>query len=287
MTSVNPVSFFRNLRFSFNSIGGGEKPMPKRYEDLPIQENFIFTKVMSDPKLLKGLLIQILPHLDLSEIQIVLKEKTVDEYPNSHSVRFDVFAKDGKHMFCVEMQVSRYYFSPRHARYYQGAADMEDLNTGQDYEDLKDQYIIFICPFDPFGTNMLVYTVTNKVHETGEEFGDDTTKIFINCTGKNSEDYPLLKPFTDYVMATMSDDAYIAEVDQSVRQARMNPLWRKQYMDLRDYKKIGKDEGLREGRIEGKKEERLNNAEKMIRYGLSFDQTAEKEEYRNSLQLTD
>ena len=172
---------------------------------------------------------------------------------------------------------------------------MEDLNTGQDYEDLKDQYIIFICPFGPFGTNMLVYTVTNKVHETGEEFGDDTTKIFINCTGKNSEDYPLLKPFTDYVMATMSDDAYIAEVDQSVRQARMNPLWRKQYMDLRDYKKIGKDEGLREGRIEGKKEERLNNAEKMIRYGLSFDQTAEilelteseKEEYRNSLQLTD
>ena len=64
---------------------------------------------------------------------------------------------------------------------------------------------------------------------------------------------------------------------------------------IRDYKKIGKDEGLREGRIEGKKEERLNNAEKMIRYGLSFDQTAEilelteseKEEYRNSLQLTE
>ena len=225
---------------------------------------------MEDPHLLKELLRRILPGLPEGKLHIVVKERTIDEFMGAHGIRLDVFSEDDRHLYGVEMQVGSRKDLPERSRYYQASADMESLAPGEEYGKLKDQYIIFICPFDPFGTNMLVYTVTNKVHETGEEFGDDTTKIFINCTGKNSEDYPLLKPFTDYVMATMSDDAYIAEVDQSVRQARMNPLWRKQYMDLRDYKKIGKDEGLREGRIEGKKEERLNNAEKMIRYGLSF-----------------
>ena len=161
----------------------------KPYEELTISENFIFTKVMSDKEMLKGLLVRILPDLNIDDIDIVIKEKTVSEFNDSHGVRFDVYAKNGRRMFGVEMQVSKRYFAVKRSRYYQSASDMEDLEKGKTYDDLKDQYIIFICPFDPFDDNMLVYTFTNRCHETGKELGDETTKIFINCTGENSEKY--------------------------------------------------------------------------------------------------
>lgn len=38
----------------------------------------------------------------------------------------------------------------KRARYYHSQMDMELLRPGNDYAELPDTYVIFICDFDPF-----------------------------------------------------------------------------------------------------------------------------------------
>ena len=257
------------------------------YEKLTIQNNFIFTKVMEDPHLLKELLRRILPGLPEGKLHIVVKERMIDEFMGAHGIRLDVFSEDDRHLYGVEMQVGSRKDLPERSRYYQASADMESLAPGEEYGKLKDQYIIFICPFDD---NMLVYKFRNICPDTGRELGDRTTKIFINCTGENSDEYPLLKPFADYVMGIMSDDAYIAEVDRSVRMARKNPLWRKEYMDIRELqaeaKREGRQEGRAEGLAEGIRDTSVTMLKNMMEAGFSYEDACrilklDEEEFRS------
>ena len=215
----------------------------RQYEELTIRDNFIFTKVMSDPVILKKLLARIIPGISTEKIKVTVKEKTFGEYIGSHGIRIDVFAEDDTYLFAVEMQMSKKYFSAERTRYYQSIADSADLSPGTGYRKLKDLYIIFICPFDPFDDDLFMYTFTNRCHENGKELNDRTTKIFINCCGKNIDEYPLLKPFARYIMGETCADDYVFELDESVRAAKMNPLWRKEYMDLQMMLKIANEEG--------------------------------------------
>ena len=242
----------------------------KDYKQLTITDNFMFTKVMSDERLLKGLLERIIPGLDTAHISIVIKEHTIDEFFDTHGIRFDVYAEDDTHMFGVEMQMTKKNFSVKRTRYYQSTADMAQLSKGSEYDELKKQYVIFIFPFDPFDDNLFVYTYTNRCHETGKDLDDGTAKIFINCSAENKDEYPGLKPFGEYVMGRISDDAYISELDDSVRLARMNPMWRKEYMDLQEIRRIERKEGREEGREEGMMKERLKSVRALCDNGFEF-----------------
>ena len=39
---------------------------------------------------------------------------------------------------------------PKRARYYRGMIDLNILEKGKDYNQLKKSYVIFICNYDPF-----------------------------------------------------------------------------------------------------------------------------------------
>ena len=51
----------------------GEQSM-KQYRELTIQNNFMFTKVMSDGRLMKKLLERIFPSLNIRDLKVVIKE---------------------------------------------------------------------------------------------------------------------------------------------------------------------------------------------------------------------
>lgn len=51
----------------------------------------------------------------------------------------------------VEMQAVSHAALGKRARYYHSQIDMDLLETGKEYVELPDSYVIFICDFDPFG----------------------------------------------------------------------------------------------------------------------------------------
>ncbi len=65
------------------------------WEDLSISNDFLFGKVMQDPELCKGLLQRILPALEIDRIEYPQLQKSINMDMDAHSVRRDVYVKDG------------------------------------------------------------------------------------------------------------------------------------------------------------------------------------------------
>ena len=136
------------------------------WEELQISNDFIFGKVMQDPKLCKELLQRILPGLKIDRIEYPETQKAIRPDIDAKSVRLDVYVEDGKGtVYDIEMQVSMSKELPKRTRYYQSLLDMRMIDKGEPYKKLKPSYIIFICPFDQFGMGRHIYTFENICKE--------------------------------------------------------------------------------------------------------------------------
>ena len=142
-------------------------------------------------------------------------------------------------------------------RYYQGMIDLNILEKGENYKNLKKSFVIFICTFDLFGLGRHVYTFENRCIEDLElPLGDDTTKIILNTKGTLDDVSPEMKRLLDYVDGKGVSDTFTRDLEEAVQSARQNEKWRLDYMTLqqeyRERFQEGKAEGIKEGKIEGK-----------------------------------
>ena len=227
------------------------------WEELQISNDFIFGKIMQDPKLCKGLLQRILPGLKIDRIEYPETQKAIRPDIDAKSVRLDVYVEDGKGtVYDIEMQVSTSKELPKRTRYYQSLLDMQMIDKGEPYKKLKPSYIIFICPFDQFGMGRHIYTFENICKEDKSVLlNDGTTKIFLNAKGTMDDVSPELKAFLDYVAGKKPADPFVDELEEAVKNARKNREWRHEYMTLlmRDQEniEIGSEEGMEIGTAKG------------------------------------
>ena len=227
------------------------------WEELQISNDFIFGKIMQDPKLCKGLLQRILPGLKIDRIEYPETQKAIRPDIDAKSVRLDVYVEDGKGtVYDIEMQVGMSKELPKRTRYYQSLLDMQMIDKGEPYKKLKPSYIIFICPFDQFGMGRHIYTFENICKEDKSVLlNDGTTKIFLNAKGTMDDVSPELKAFLDYVAGKKPADPFVDELEEAVKNARKNREWRHEYMTLlmRDQENIemGMEKGMEIGKAEG------------------------------------
>ncbi len=120
-----------------------------KWEELSISNDFLFGKVMQNPKLCKELLQRILPDLNIERIEYPELQKSINMDMDARSVRLDVYVKDEKEVvYDIEMQVSHTKELPKRSWYYQSMIDLQLIDKGQLYDELKRSYVIFVCPFD-------------------------------------------------------------------------------------------------------------------------------------------
>ena len=78
--------------------------------------------------------------------------------------------------------------------------DLNAIEKGQLYTNLKENIVIFICKFDPFGRSLPRYTFENICIENKELYlGDGTSKVFFNAKDYDKENKEDLKSFLEYV----------------------------------------------------------------------------------------
>lgn len=129
-----------------------------KWEELSISNDFLFGKVMQNPELCKELLQRILPDLNIERIEYPELQKSINMDMDARSVRLDVYVKDEKEVvYDIEMQVSHTKELPKRSRYYQSMIDLQLIDKGQLYDELKRSYVIFICPFDLYGKGAYLY----------------------------------------------------------------------------------------------------------------------------------
>ena len=236
-----------------------EKMKMIKWEEIGISDDFMFGKVMQNPRLCKKLLETILG-IEIEKIEYPELQKSIDITKEAKGVRLDVYVAGEDAVFCVEMQARDTHELPRRARYYGGLIDLNLIEKGVSYKKLNQSVVIFICPFDVFGKNRCRYTFENLcLEEKNLPLGDETTKIFLNAMGTMDDVSPELKSFLDYVAGKKNDDSFVKELDNEVRKVRESKEWRRDYMTLlmRDQEniekgiKIGLERGLEQGIEQG------------------------------------
>ena len=229
----------------------------KPYEELTIQDNFIFQKVMRNKRICKQTIERLLD-IDIKDISYPEEEKSIDIRLDSKSIRMDVYVNDDKGtVFNIEMQTSKDMEElVKRTRYYQALIDIDLLEKGQSYSALNDTYIIFICTFGVFTGNRHKYSFKNLcIEEQGLSLDDGTTKLFLSTKGTADDISKPLKYFLDYIDGKEPADELMQEIDNEVDTIKRCDEWRRDYMTLafemdRKFAE-GKAEGLAEGKAEG------------------------------------
>ena len=204
----------------------------KRWEDLDITDDFIFTRVMRNKKLCRTLLEMILK-VKVGKIKFLTSHHAIQIDPNAKGIIMDVYLKDENKVINVEMQASNHGDLPHRARYYQAAADIDTTPKGSQYSDLKQNYVIFICTFDPFHKGKPFYTFQNYCinYDKPIPLEDGTEKIFLNTTAKDLSNLDLdLRLFYDYIKGKVAQTAFTKELDATISRMKQEKEERNMYL---------------------------------------------------------
>ena len=107
---------------------------------------------MSDPILCRDTLRRILPELSIESVEDVVAQKDMKLYFQNKGVRLDIYVIDNEgRRFDIEMQLITNPEINKRSRYYSSMMDANELLKGQDYDQLSDSYVVFICLNDIFG----------------------------------------------------------------------------------------------------------------------------------------
>ena len=234
----------------------------QRLKELTIKDNFMFGAVMMDEDNCKGLLERVL-ELPIERVEIS-REKSIVYHPEYKGVRLDVYAKDeSQTRYNVEMQVEKKPALGKRSRYYQSQMDMEMLLAGEDYAELPNTYVIFICDFDPFGKGKYRYTFQTTCRESPKaDLEDGRTIVFLNAHGKNESEVPKeLVTFLNYVKEDLAGsekefhDPYVEQLQKFVRNVKKSREMEERFMIfeemLKEERAAGREEGIVTGRAEG------------------------------------
>ena len=261
----------------------------KPYEELTIQDNFIFQKVMLKKHICKAVLERLLD-ISIKDIVYIHEEKNLDVRWDTKSVRLDVFVNDDKGtVFNIEMQTSKDMEElVKRTRFYQSILDMYHIQKGQKYTTLNDSYIIFICTFPVFTGDRHKYTFRNIcIEEHDIELNDGATKLFLSTKGTQNDVSKPLQAFLDYIDGQEATDELLRDIDDAVHEVKHCEAWKEEYsmlsMDHYKYWKEGVAEGIAEGlaqgKMEGKAEGKTEVVIEMLRKQLSLEMIAEVTNY--------
>ncbi len=231
--------------------------MPRKYkplEELTIRDNFMFVKVFSDEAIAKPFLKALLK-VDIERVSVV-GEAHQQANPSKKYIRFDVMVKeDGNgigRVFDLEMQMVDTKELPLRARYYQGICDTETLGSSHKYCELKEQYIIFLCPEDIFGKERPIYEFENRdKNDPHLTLGDLTYKIFCNFSMYEDVTDESVRDYLKYFATDKATSKATREINEKVEFYHKDPKTRSDYMTFKDMLEDEREEGRAEGLAEG------------------------------------
>ena len=244
---------------------------------LPFTDDRIFMNVMRSPKICRALLELILPNEEIGAIRIkksdnpfvdnseidegadenlsVETQKTLKLEADAHGVRFDAFVASSKLWADIEMQTDNDSKIDKRARYYHAYMDLDFLEQGQSYENLKPSYVIFICSFDRFKRDEPVYFFRSWDVEKGLLLDDLSYTIVLNTKCSPEKVPEALKPFYEYLNDPKKNEAseLTRMIDERVRKFNSDE-WRKKYMTFEYILNEQKRESFAEGAAQKQRE---------------------------------
>ncbi len=224
------------------------KNYSSRDDKASLREAFMFSVIMRDSRYCKPFLERVLG-VRIARMEYPKSQETIDLAADAKSVRLDIYVEDGNNtVYNIEMQTTENRNLPKRTRYYGGMIDLNLLEKGENYKELKRCFVIFVCTFDLFGKGRHIYSFENRcIQEPDLSLGDDVTKIILNTKGTMDDISPEMKKLLDYIDGKEPEDDYTRELDEAVQSARKNEKWRLDYMTLQMHYQEKFEQGIEQG----------------------------------------
>ena len=239
-------------------------------ERIRLMDDAFMSKCLENAPECIELILQII--LDKKDLKVV---KSQTEYPiknlQGRGVRFDVFARDSKgREYDIEIQRAKDGAEPKRARYNSSLMDANALKSGEDFDKLRDTYVIFITENDVMGRGQDMYIFDRMDRKSGLDFGDGAHVIYANGMWRGNDALGrLMHDFNCSDAAEMYFDILKRQVSQF-----KNSEEGRRYMceAMERIRAEGKTEGIVEGvargKREGKRETMLAMAKRMLKDGI-------------------
>ena len=208
------------------------------FEQLPITDRFMFAMVFSHKEIAKPFLEAILG-IKIHELKDPEPEKTIEVSPVTKGIRYDVFVKEtgpnGETIrsFDIELQMENTDNIPKRTRFYQAMCDSDALLKGEKYYNLKELYIIFICPDDIFKQGRAVYRFKNlDVDNPKIEMGDQCFKNYYIFNKYREIAEKSIRDYLEYFATKKPISPETREIDRFVKWYQTDSNTRIRYMTL-------------------------------------------------------
>ena len=215
-------------------------------------------------------------HVKVDRIVYPELEKTIAPFYTTKGVRLDVYLKDDNKIIDVELQTYKQDAIGKRTRYYQSMIDIDSLMKGQDYDELLDSYVLFICTYDPFmkdeknGFGLPCYTFRNTCAENSAvSLDDNSIKVIYNANAYESVKDKKVRDFLHFVKTNDPDgNDFNILLSDTVERLKEDEKFRSDYaaMNLhdRDIKKAAREEGIAIGLAEGQEKKAIESAKRML-----------------------
>lgn len=246
----------------------------KTLEELNLLDDFLFNAMLTYPdtgeafirKLLETLFDRKFPHLKIHPQKTFIGLNT-----GLRGARLDVYIEeDGSVQIHDEAIPTVYDVEPDHnkdaaqikafpkwARFYHAAIDRVALKSGENFGKLKKVYVIFICDYDPFGCDRVLYTIKNKCLEEPElPYNDDAETWVLYTRGKKGNISKILRQLLSYMENTNQSNAInedLREIQLMVDQVKHDGEVSLQYMKSFEHDQMMYEQGHEQGRKEEQK----------------------------------
>lgn len=170
---------------------------------------------------LAQLVLRIIIGKDDLEIVECRTQEDMKRLVGARSICLDAYGMDSMgRKYDLEIQRASKGARPHRARYHSSVRDIENLNAGQEFEELPDTYTIFITEEDFFGRNEAIYPIERMNLVTGNPFDDGEHIVYVN--GEYRGDSALGKLMHDF-NCTQADDMNYDLMAERTRYLKENP----------------------------------------------------------------
>ena len=247
----------------------------KTVDELTFTDDGMFQAVLHEPEICAELIERLL-HIRVKNVKYPELEKQIAPYYTTKGVRLDVYLKDQDKIIDIEIQSYPQEALGKRTRYYQSMIDIDSIMKGQDYPDLKDSYILFICKEDPFKNDngkqfgLPCYSFRNICEENENvKLNDKSIKVIYNASAYEEEKDERIRNLLHFISTNEpGKDDFSNRLSSLVEKKKENEKFRSDYnaMNLhdRDIQRAAK----REGFAEGARETAIMNAKNFLKMNV-------------------
>lgn len=148
-------------------------------------------------------------------------QKDMKRLAGARSICLDAYGTDSfGQKYDLEIQRADRGANPHRARYHSSVMDIENLNVGQEFNELPNTYTIFITEKDFYGNGEPIYHIERINLETEELFGDGEHIFYVN--GEYRGDSDLGKLMHDF-NCTKAEDMNFRLMVERTKYLKENP----------------------------------------------------------------